>query len=215
MIKTFKSNSKKGYVEYDFDKSIENDKNNLIVYTMLEHQNLEKYEISIPFYHSYDTQFLTLNENQPVTEQIYNFLNGLYNVYSESEFLIVKLSCDFNEPILTIKIFPIISQNSPLGDNLRFKCSNTFDYFKICLNDDVYNPNLMAYHKKFIHYSYSNHSFIEQINYLNCGIFKYDEDGKVNKFEGWEQQYEELKKTEEFINRMILLKDEEEGDLDF
>lgn len=199
------------YVEYNSEKNIMEDKNNLLIYTALEKINFENSGIKFPFYFTKEYKFLPVDKNEPILNQIYSFLNSLNKVYSSSKYIIVKLYFDVLYEVLEFNIYPIISKNSPLGEKLRIKCSNNYDYLNICLLDV---PADSIFLREFRFYSMENKKFLEFVPYLNCGIFKYDENGMVNRFDGWEGI--EIKTEEDEISKIIndVLDDEENNDFD-
>lgn len=196
-------------VEYNPDKNIMEDKNNLLIYTTLEKINFENSGIKFPFFYSKVCKFLPVDKTEPILNQIYSFLNSLHKEYSTSQHIIVKLYFDVVYEVLEFNIFPIFPKNSPLGENLRIKCSNNYDYLNICLLEF---PTDSIFLREFRHYSVENKKFLEFVPYLNCGIFKYDENGQVSRFEGWDGV--EIKTEEDEISKIInyVLDDEEEED---
>ena len=176
------------YFQYNKDKSVIEDKDNLIIYTYLEQYNLKLYDITFPFYYSRDERFFFINKDKPILEQIYDYLNSLHKYYSTSKYIIVKLIRDYDNICIKLVIHPIISKNSPLGDELRIKCNSFPDYLNICLNERMEIDN-----NRFHNFVLKKHSHLDQnlmgfLHYFNCGIFQYNSDGKVNRFELWEPE---------------------------
>jgi hypothetical protein len=208
------------YIEYNDEKNIMENKQNLMIYTTLEKGNIKESGIKFPFYYTKDYNFITINKNQSVLEQIYDYLNFLYFKYSICEYIIVKLYFDVIYEVVELNIYPVITKNSILGDKIRMKCENLFDYLNICMLDVPSDTN---FKRELRYYSVRDKRFIELIPYLNCGIFKYDENGKVNRFLGWDTQglfipSEEEKERLEKIQRDLLfdeIEDDSEYDEDF
>jgi hypothetical protein len=171
------------YIEYNSNKSIMESKNNLLIYSILEKVNLEESGVKFPFFYTIEYKFLPVNRQTPILNQIYTFLNSLYKEFSSSQFLIVKLYFDVVYEVLEFNIYPIISKKSSLGEKIRLKCSNEYGYLNLCLLE---NPSDSIFSRELKYYSLENKRFLDSVPYLNCGIFKYDENGQVNKFNGWE-----------------------------
>ncbi len=200
------------YIEYNEEKNIMENKQNLMIYSELEKVNLKNSGLKFPFYYTKDYRFLIIKKSESVLEQIYDFLNFLYYKYSSCEYIIVKLYFDVVYEVIELNIYPVISKNSTLGDKIRMKCENLFDYLNICLVDV---PRDEIFKRELRYYSNRDKRFIELIPYLNCGIFKYDENGKVNRFLGWDTQglvipYEEEQERLKRIEDELLFNDDNE-----
>lgn len=175
--------------KYNLTKSVLDDRKNLLNYTKLEEQNLNNYGVKFPFYYSFSENVIFITDKKPILEQVYDYLNSQSNYYSKSDFIIVKLIRNYDNISLSLFIYPVISKNSPLGNEVRYKCNGLFDYLNICINEkmEMDNPKYDNFRLK-IH-SHSDQYFLGFLHYLNCGIFKYDKEGKVNRFKGWDNNF--------------------------
>lgn len=174
------------YVEYNMNKSINDDKKNLIIYTSFEQMNLNEMGLDFPFYYTSNVRYLQVNSDNSVLNQVYSFINGLYQEYKTARYLIIKLNFEIIYQVMEFNIFPVIDKNSDLGDTLRINCKNSSDYLNICLSD---SPKESLFKRKFLNYYPEDKDFLEFIPYLNCGIFQYGEDEKVNRTPYWEPSF--------------------------
>jgi hypothetical protein len=181
------------YIRYEGSSPISTIENT-INYMKLEEINLSQMNVEFPFYYTKLYRWFKVGSNKSILEQIYDELNSLYDNYKECKYIIVKLNCQYNEPVIDMEIFPTIDKNSELGYKVRMLCENMFDYSDLCVFNSGTLDKLILHDPFKLLYSESDTKFLEILPFLNCGITRFVE-GKVLPIEYWEIYYEKGDKS--------------------
>ena len=198
MRNIIKLNNKIAFFKYDGISPIST-LNNTMCYMKLEEINLNHKKISFPFYYTKDYKWFKVNSNKTILEQIYDELNSLYDKFKDCQNIIVKLNCDYKEPIIDMEIFPIIDEDSELGYKVRLLCEDMFDYSELCEFKSGTLDELIL-NDPFRHlFSETDMEFLKVLPFLNCGITRFV-DNKVLPIEYWELYYSEHYKSSDEDN---------------
>ncbi len=161
---------------------------NIMDYMKLEEVNMFQHNVNFPFYYTRVYRWLKIDSDKSIIEQIYDDLNTLYDQYKDCQNIIVKLNCDYEEPVIDLEIFPIIEKNSELGDKVRILCENMFDYSDLCVFNSGTLDQLILNNPFQYLYSKSDMKFLKILPFLNCGITRFV-DGKILPIEYWDLYY--------------------------
>lgn len=188
-------NNKKAYFKYDGSSPVST-LENIMCYMKLEEINLSQMDLGFPFYYTKEYRWLKIKQGKTILKQIYEELNTLHEKFNNCKFLIIKLNCEFVEPIIDMEIFPIIDKESCLGDKVRLKCENMFDYSDLCVFNSGNREGIYLHDAFKPLYSENDLKFLEILPFLNCGITRFEGD-KILPIHYWDAYYDDEYKTDD------------------